>query len=281
MKNPSKTSPIIFEYLDFRVFLKDYYDYQKANTPHFSYRNFAKAGGIPLSSASILAAVIKGTRNLSQSYMVKFSLAMKLADRESNFFKNLIQFNQSKSMEEKNYFFSLISKVRGSRAAIIKKSQAKFYSCWYYVVVWNYLCSHPKNSSPQEVAKKIFPSISVNQAKEAIQLLIDLGLIQRLANGYKPVEQHLSTEKNTGGAFTREYMRELITMSSQILPDVPQAFRQYNALVFSLSEKGFSTIKDRMRTFQEELRTIIEKDKEEDRVYTLTMQLYPNTKVFE
>jgi uncharacterized protein (TIGR02147 family) len=273
-------SPNIFEYLDFREYLKDWCAFQKKNNPVFSHRNFAKAAGIPVASASILAAVIKGARNLSQSYLVKFSIAMMLKERESQYFKNLVQFNQSKSMEEKNYYFSLISKVRGSRAAIVKDSQAKFYSRWYYAVVWNYLSSEKSGTNPNEIAKKMYPQLTSAQVKEAIKLLLDLKLIKKLANGYATTDRHLSTEKEATALFTRQYMQELIHMSSEVFSKVPQNKRQYNALVFSVSDKGVETIKERMRTFQEELREIIERDEKENSVYTLTMQLYPNVKNF-
>ena len=50
MNKPDEKVPNIFEYLDFRAFLKDHFTYQKKQKPKYSYRVFAKMGGIPTSS---------------------------------------------------------------------------------------------------------------------------------------------------------------------------------------------------------------------------------------
>jgi uncharacterized protein (TIGR02147 family) len=75
-----------------------------------------------------------------------------------------------------------------------------------------------------------------------------------------------------------QYNQELMEMARDALGTVPAASRQYNSLMFSISEKGFQSIKERIRSFQEELRDIIERDQQEDRIYTLSMQLFPNSK---
>jgi uncharacterized protein (TIGR02147 family) len=63
-----------------------------------------------------------------------------------------------------------------------------------------------------------------------------------------------------------------------MLDTVAPQHRQYNTLVFSTSERGFAAIKERIVSFQEELKEIIDREAETDRVCTLSMQLYPNTK---
>ena len=72
--------------------------------------------------------------------------------------------------------------------------------------------------------------------------------------------------------------REVLGLSMEVLETVPPESRQYNALMFSISAEGFQAVKDRIRSFQEELREIIDRDGKEDRIYTLTMQLFPNSK---
>ena len=63
----------------------------------------------------------------------------------------------------------------------------------------------------------------------------------------------------------------------EVLDEIPPEARQYNALMFTISPEGFVTVKDRIRSFLEELREIIDRDQKEDRIYTLTLQLFPNS----
>src|SRR5690606_18848803 len=72
---------------------------------------------------------------------------------------------------------------------------------------------------------------------------------------------------------------ELTRMSMELLEKTPADLRQYNALMFTVSPRGFTTVKERIRSFLEELREILDRDRDEDRIYSLTLQLFPNSRL--
>ncbi|MEO7423793.1 MAG: TIGR02147 family protein [Fibrobacteria bacterium] len=271
--------PQILQYLDYRDFLRDFYAHRKIVDKDFSQRHFARDAGLPATCSSLLPAIIKGRRQLSQNLRVKFGKALKLADRDNRYFDLLVQFNQAKSMTEKNTFFAQLAKFRSSRAQIVGETQYRFFSKWYYSAVWNYFGIDQKQRHPGVIAANILPPITPTQAEEAVKLLLELGLIKKTASGYAVAERHIYTEKNVQAMAARQHIQELGGMAMAVFPTLPAEQRQYNALMFSISQDGFQAIKDRIRSFQEELREIIDRDSKEDRVYTLTMQLFPNSKV--
>lgn len=273
--------PQILQYLDYRDYIRDYCAHQKSVDAGFSQRNFAKDAGLPLSSSSLLPAILKGRRNLSQSLRIKFGKAMGLGEREYRYFDLLVQFNQAKGMTEKNHFFSQLAKFRSSRAHIVGETQYRFFSKWYYSAVWNFFGIEQKQRHPGIIASRIFPPITPSQAEESIRLLLDLGLIRKTASGYTVTDKHLYTEKDVQAMAAKQHIQELTGMAMQVFDTVPPERRQYNALMFSISEEGFQAVKDRIRSFQEELREIIDRDGKEDRIYSLTMQLFPNSQVPE
>ncbi|MDB5049139.1 MAG: hypothetical protein JWO30_2210 [Fibrobacteres bacterium] len=276
-----ETPPQILQYLDYREYLRDYYAQRKSVEGDFSQRTFAKEAGLPPSCSSLLPAIIKGRRQLSQNLRIKFGKAMKLGEREYRYFDLLVQFNQAKGMTEKNHFFAQLTKFRSSRAQIVGETQYRFFSKWYYSAVWNYFGIDQKQRHPAAIAANILPPITPTQAEEAIKLLLELGLIKKTASGYAVAERHIYTEKNVQAMAARQHIQELGGMAMQVFQTLPAEQRQYNALMFSISKDGFQSIKDRIRSFQEELREIIDRDSKEDRVYTLTMQLFPNSKAPE
>ncbi|MDB5106836.1 MAG: hypothetical protein JWP91_4525 [Fibrobacteres bacterium] len=274
-------APQILQYLDYRDFLRDHYAYRKAVDGDFSQRTFAREAGLPVSCSSLLPAVIKGRRQLSQNLRIKFGKAMRLGEREYRYFDLLVQFNQAKGMTEKNHFFAQLTKFRSSRAQIVGETQYRFFSKWYYSAVWNYFGIDQKQRHPGVIAANILPPITPTQAEEAIKLLLELGLIKKTASGYAVAERHIYTEKNVQAMAARQHIQELGGMAMQVFETLPADQRQYNALMFSVSKDGFQAIKDRIRSFQEELREIIDRDNHVDRVYSLTLQLFPNSKVPE
>jgi uncharacterized protein (TIGR02147 family) len=271
--------PHILQYLDYRDFLRDFFAHRKTIDPDFSQRAFAREADLPASCSSLLPAVIRGRRQLSQNLRVKFGKAMRLGERENRYFDLLVQFNQAKGMTEKNFFFSQLAKFRSSRARIVGETQYRFFSKWYYSAVWNYFGIDQKTRHAAAIAANIHPPITQAQAEEAIRLLLEIGLIKKTASGYAVAERHIYTEKDVQALAARQHLQELMAMAAKVFPDLPAGQRQYNALMFSISKDGFQAIKDRIRSFQEELREIIDRDRNEDRVYTLTLQLFPNTKV--
>jgi uncharacterized protein (TIGR02147 family) len=279
VKQNSSKEPQILQYLDYRDFLRDYTAYRKSLASAFSQRSFARDAGLPPSTASLLPAVIKGRRQLSQGLRTKFVKALRLGERESRYFELLVQFNQAKGMPEKNFFFAQLSKFRSSRAQIISETQYRFFSKWYYSAVWNFFGIDQKVKHPIKIAANIYPALTLPQVEESIKLLLDLDLIKKTASGYKVTDKHIYTEKNVQAMAARQHIQELTSMALEVFEALPPEVRQYNALMFSVSKTGFKTIQDRIRSFQEELREIIDRDGKEDRIYTLTMQLFPNSKI--
>src|SRR5690606_29547640 len=91
--------PIIFEYLDYRQYLADTYNYYKATTTYFSYRYFSSKAGI--NSSSFLKLVIEGKRGLTDETCEKFIHALRLWSKEGDFFRILVKYNQAKPPQEK------------------------------------------------------------------------------------------------------------------------------------------------------------------------------------
>ena len=61
----------VFDYLDYRTFLKDYYDEQKERHFYFSYRYFGSKTGI---DPSYLLKIILKARHLSENRFRQFAV---------------------------------------------------------------------------------------------------------------------------------------------------------------------------------------------------------------
>lgn len=268
-------TPQIFQYLDFRVFLGEWFAWKKEVDPGFSLRTFARVPDLGLSSSSFLSAVLKGRKNLSQGLRLKFGRALGLQAGELEYFELLVQFNQAKSADERNHYFAHLSKFHSSRARILDEPKYSFFSRWYYRVVWNYFALHQDQNNPAQIAKAVFPAISPSEADEAIRVLLELRLIKRLANGYAITDRHLATGKRFPGAEAARHQREMLQLALDNLERVPVEARQYNAMSFSISERGFGRIRERMDAFRAELRELVEADEGGDRILALSMQLFP------
>jgi uncharacterized protein (TIGR02147 family) len=271
--------PQVIDYLDYRTFLKDHFRHAKEVNPAFSMRAFARHPSLAISSSSFMSNLLQGKRNLTQHLRMKFAKALRLEGQDAEYFDFLVQFNQAKSMEEKNYFFTQMSRYRGSRAKILAGHQLRFFSNWYNTIIWNYIALEKAERDPSRIARHLAGGVTPEQVEESLQLLLDLGLIRRLANGHAVVDRHMATERLFPGPVGRAYHQEFIRLAGIALEQVPPERRQYNVLAFSVSDKGFAAIRQRVASFVQEVREIIDRDEGMNQVNVLNIQLFPGAAI--
>jgi uncharacterized protein (TIGR02147 family) len=110
MRDKTLSAPDIFDYEDYRLFLKDFYDYSKKTNKNFSHRYFALKAGY--SSSGFLHLIIEGKRNLSRKSVPKFARAIELNIKEQIFFDALVSFNQSKEAESKEFYGKILQELQ-------------------------------------------------------------------------------------------------------------------------------------------------------------------------
>ncbi|HEX2955283.1 MAG TPA: TIGR02147 family protein, partial [Chitinispirillaceae bacterium] len=175
----------IYPYTDYRNLLKDYYTFQKKEVRSFSYRYFAVKSGV---SASLFKDIIEGRRRLSLEVMQKYSAAMNLTPREIEYFSAVVQFINSKTTEDKNFFFTEMLRLRGSTMIkLIDKGQYEFFRSWYHSAIRELVTLPDFREDYELIAKRCIPKISAAQARKSIEIMLQLGILRR--NGKGSLEQ--------------------------------------------------------------------------------------------
>ena len=120
--------PELFAYLDYRKFLKDAFEFMKAGDAKVSFRSFAKEAGY--SSPNFLQLVIAGKRNLSPANLPGTVRTLRLNKQQSDFFANMVGFNQAEGFEEKNFHYQkMLRSQRYAEVSPIEKGQFAATRC--------------------------------------------------------------------------------------------------------------------------------------------------------
>ncbi len=88
----------IFEYLNYREFLKDYISEKRKRDRAFTHRAILAKMGV--SSTGYLSNIFSGKKNLSKTQVSDLSAILELNERERICFKYMVNFNQAKSIED-------------------------------------------------------------------------------------------------------------------------------------------------------------------------------------
>ena len=271
--------PNVTEYLDFRSFLKDWFRYRKEIQPGYSMRTFAANPALGISSTSYMTNLLKGTRNLTQSQRLQFIKALKLEGMVAEYFDFLVQFNQAKTLDEKNYFFSHLSRHRGSQAKILLEKQYAFFAKWHHSIIYNYFGLDKAEAAPARIAKHLAEYLTAAEVQESLELLLDMGLIKKTANGYAMTDRHLVTGKVFQGEVAKDYHKNFLRLAAVALDRFAPDQRQFNVLAFSVSDKGFAAVKQRIAVFLQEVREIVDRDEDINQVNVLNIQLFPGARI--
>jgi uncharacterized protein (TIGR02147 family) len=270
--------PSVFEYLDYRRYLADYLTARRLIDANFSLRAFALKAGLPLSNSSFFSKVIAGKRNLTLDLQFRIAKAVKLSTNEIRYFGLLVQFNQSKDPEGKRHFYSELAKHRKSKARIIDKEGYEYYSKWQNTIIRAFFGIDQKEGNPAAIGKKVFPQVPSREVEEAIGLLLQLGMISKTANGYSLRDPNIATERENKDFVGKLRILEMLRLAQDVFNHVPPGHREYSAMTVYISKQGYQTLKEKIRVFREEVKSLVGSDKGEDRIYTLGMQLFPNNR---
>ena len=124
--------PDIFNYHDYRAYLKDWLQFVKTNHS-FSLRQVANDSGL---SVSFLSMVVSGTRKLSDVALEKLLPILEMDERQSSYFSLLRTVGDSESHNERVQALGKLQKFNSYKKMNQKELEAyRYLSHWYYVAI--------------------------------------------------------------------------------------------------------------------------------------------------
>lgn len=249
----------IYHFTDYRILLKEYYAFQKKMIRSFSYRYFAVKSGV---SASLFKDIIAGRRRLSLTIMQKYAEAMNLSVKETAYFAAVVQFVNSKTTETKNAHFSEMLRLRGnSSIKFIDKSHYEFFKNWYHSALREMVTLPDFREDHEWIARKCIPRITAAQAKKSIEIMLQLGILQRNDKGtLVPADPVISSELEMKSLILRNFQSEVIGLAKDALDRFEPADREISSLTLGVSSHCYRTIKERIRMFKEEILAMVVAD---------------------
>lgn len=272
----TRPAPVsVFEFLDYRAFLRAHYAAEKERKPAFSHRFFSRQAG--LKSPNFLKLVMDGERNLGPETVPKFVKALGLSGEAASFFGDLVTFNQADTVAEKNRAFERISASRRFRMAKrIDGDLFKYLSHWYYPAVRELAARQDFKENPKWIAARLRPKITPAEAGSALDLLLSLGLLVRDQDGrIVRGEPTLTTDHQVRSLGARNFHRQMLERASDSIETVPAVHRDLAALTVCVTPATAAVVKDRIHKFREELTQICDADTVGSVVYQLNIQWFP------
>jgi uncharacterized protein (TIGR02147 family) len=267
----------IFDYTDYRLYLRTYFDERKKQNASFSHRWLAQR--LELATSNFIMLVMQGKRNITSRLCFKLSEVLKHSKKEADYFENMVGFNQSKTSKEKDHYFSRIMALRKNlKVDKIAEWQYEYYSGWYHPVIRELAASPIYSGDPALLAKMLLPSITPQQARQSIALLEKLGMIERRGKQYVQTSPLLSTGPEVNSLAVTNFHRNMGRLAIEALDRIPREERNISSSTIFITQRTFETIRQKIEDFRKELLGLADAAQQGERVFQLNFQLFPVSK---
>jgi uncharacterized protein (TIGR02147 family) len=209
----------------------------------------------------------------------KFSAALNLNGRESEYFRLLVLFSQSKNDTEKNSMFTEIIRYRESlsKAKTITDLQYRMYSEWYHAAVRELITLENFKSDPLAASKSFLHPVSVSQIRKSLNLLEEIGLLEKDGDGkWIQKDKTIQTPPEIESLAIREHNRKMMRLGETALDRIDPKDREISGMTLGVSPAMATRIKRMIQDFKEEIfNTVVCDQTDSEEIYQLNFQFFP------
>ncbi len=267
--------PNIYKYSDYRIFLKDMFNYKKKTKKNFSYRFFSNKAGF--SSTSFLKLVTQEKRNLTNESISKIAKGFDLKKEERRFLENLVFMNQAKTNEDKNYYFKKMTAISGyTKTNKIEKACYEYFSNWYNLAIREIVIFGNKKFTSRDITGLLNPKVPPIQVEKSLKMLERLGLIRKNGDScWEKRDKAISTGPQIRSLLIANFHKEMLKLAGESIDRHPTDQRDITGLTISIKNDSLPEIKERIAAFRREILDMACNETDSNQVFQVNIQAFP------
>jgi uncharacterized protein (TIGR02147 family) len=264
----------LFDYLDYRQYLRAVFEEKKRQLPGFSHRSLARK--LSLKAPGHILFIIQGKRRLTEEISLRLSAYLKLNKKETDYLLSLVRYGEAKSPAEKQFAFEELLSARQRTAAKVPSHSYRFYEKWYVSAIRASLDVEPFKGDYGRLARSLCPPISASEAKEAIETLTNLQMAKKDENGFiRPAEPLICTGDSWQSATILNLQRKFLDLAKESFDRFSKDEFDVSNLTVTVSQETYDLIKRKIRDLRSQIMNMACAEQNPDRVLQVNFQLFP------
>lgn len=263
----------IFEYTDYREWIRDAFEDFKKRKSVVSWRYMAmKLDADP----GNLLRVSQSKIHLSVNLIKPMAEFFGLDEKETAYWTELVHFGRAKTDSEALNHYEKMQMLKGIPLKRLAKKELEFYRHWYYNAIRSIIGICKFKDDYEGLAESCTPAITVEQAKEAVQLLYDLNMISTDRDGFWKVnDTFVSTGGNWRSEAVRAFQKETIRLAGESLERHAPPLRDISTVTMTFNMDDIALIREKIKEFRSELLRLSQEGTGDNTVFQLNVQLFP------
>ena len=270
----------IFEYLSYREWLEVWFVEKKATNPNYSHRMIARL--CHQKSPSFFRDVTTGRRNLTVEQQKLLLKLLNLTDEESDYFRDLVTFDQDSSVEKRAQAFERISSARRLHASKrVEGDEYLYLSNWYYPAIRELALCHDFQLDPKWISRKLCHHITPEQVSAALEIIFRLGFLEKDEHGQIVVKDiSITTPNQVFGLAVHQYHQQMLDMAKNAVDQVQAEHRHLLGVTVSIPFSKIELVKEELNQMASRLLDMCDSMSEDkDVTVQLGLQMFPLSEI--
>jgi uncharacterized protein (TIGR02147 family) len=270
-------NPKPWRHLDYREYLREFYEWRKERRAGFSYRAFSVGTGVQ--SPNYLKLIIDGQRNLTRPHARRVAKYCQLKAAEAQYFLALVEWNQAKRSAAREKAWKKVLEARQlSEHTRIPTSKLSVLTRWQAVAILEMLRLKDFRADAAWIRAQFHTPISESEITSALDALLTAQLIEKDGETLRLTNRNLVTDDDIPAPCIRAYHRNVIEAGIDTLENTDVAEREFISTTLAIRESDIPRLKENLREFRDKLLANLGDIEAAEQVYQVNIQLFPITK---
>ncbi len=268
--------PPITDYLDYRIFLHDYYEEQKAISS-FSWRSFSKLAGF--SSSSYLKLVCDGKTRLSKVGAVRVAAGLKFSKIQTEYFCTLVHYcDTDNAVEKKADLKKLQDIAKNSKVRIVGSDACKYFESWWNPVLRELVTLMP-GATALQISNMLYGGVTRVDVQEALDFLVEAGFLTRVStNTYEQTDMAISGASEAIPKAIRSMHKHMAILAANMIDSLPKSERNVSGLTIAANKHTYERVVNELNICRKKIASIVTNAEDANRIYRVNLQMFPVTK---
>lgn len=278
---PMITSDDVYQFNDFKVFLKAHFDDVKAGRPTWSLGAWARR--LNLNATASLSMVLSGKRLPGPKMTESFVQYFKFSDpKKKKYFLDLIRLEKIKKDPE--VWTLLVDRLEREHPVgkfrTLEAAQFETISKWYHYAIREMTHMRGFQEDPLWIQKRLQFHVPEREIEKAIQRLLELNMLYRDEKGrLKASNESIDTTADVFSEGLRRFHEDMIGNAKESVRKIDVLDREIKGTTFTIRQSAIPAAKEKIRTFIKNMIETLEAEQEGESTYQLNVQFFPLTKM--
>ncbi len=193
----------------------------------------------------------------------------------------MIEIGRQKDSTNESVQMGLLRKLRALRAIsqteTLDSKKFQFVCLPYHLVIRQMVSLANFREDEEWIQNHIRMDITREEIRAAIQDLVHVGLLERLADGrLVAASPFVETEQDVANENGKKFLTASMDLAKRALYEVPLRERDFSSDVINVRSERIPELKAYLEQFREELNGVFaEQDDSSDSVYQVNLQVFP------